>query len=102
MLQLAYAEFRIRDSRFGLAVLGLGILGPFEGTALPRILAVSGAAAFAHALAAPSWAKVLPYWQFCALPFVVLSLLLVGRMRWARARARRSVLVGVLVVAMKL
>jgi len=39
-----------------------------------RLLAISGGAAFAYVLAAPTWAATHAYWQFYALPYVGFSI----------------------------
>jgi hypothetical protein len=57
---------------------------------LRRLLVISGGAALAYVLAAPTWARIHAYWQFYTLPFVVLAMLLVGRalLRLGRERGR--------------
>lgn len=69
------------------------------GALVRRCLAVSGAAALAYVLAAPSWATYHPYWKFYFQPYVVLSIVLLGLLMWRRIAERRSlawVAVGVI------
>jgi hypothetical protein len=65
---------------------------------LKRLLAISGGAACAYVLAAPSWAQVHAYWQFYALPFVVVSVLLVWQ-ALRRAASGRHPLIARLLLA---
>jgi len=71
--------------------LAAGVLGVDDGV-LRRLLAISGAAAVTYVLVAPAWARIHAYWQFYALPFVVLSMVLVGRALLRLGRERRSLL----------
>jgi hypothetical protein len=68
------------------------VLGPGDDGLLRRLLAISGGAALAYVLVAPTWARIHAYWQFYALPFVVLSMLLVGRALLRLGRERGSLL----------
>ena len=67
-----------------------------------RLLAISGGAALAYVLAAPTWARIHAYWQFYALPFVVLAMLLVGRallrLAWERGSLLARALLAIFVV----
>jgi hypothetical protein len=67
-----------------------------------RLLAVSGAGWLGYAVAAPSWAKVHPYWQFYLLPFTALSLLVCIRAlrRSASAPGRWAALSRALLAAL--
>src|SRR5262249_10790266 len=61
------------------AAAALGLADAREPALVERLLAISGGAACAYVLAAPSWAQVHAYWQFYALPFVVTSMILLWR-----------------------
>jgi hypothetical protein len=61
------------------AETALDLAGTGDGDLLKRLLAISGGAAGAYVLAAPSWAQVHAYWQFYALPFVITSMVLFWR-----------------------
>jgi len=63
-----------------------------DGRVLRRLLTITGGAACAYVLAAPSWAQVHAYWQFYALPFVVLSMVLVWQALRRAASGRRATL----------
>jgi hypothetical protein len=82
--------------------MGVRLLDARDAGLLRRWLAVSGGAAIAYVLAAPSWARVHPYWQFYALPYVALSMLLVARLLWRGAAGRRSALAGALLAVFAL
>ncbi len=68
------------------------LLGDAGDGLLHRLLAITGGAALAYVLAAPTWARIHAYWQFYALPFVVLAMLLVGRALLRLGRERGSLL----------
>jgi 4-amino-4-deoxy-L-arabinose transferase-like glycosyltransferase len=59
---------------------------------LKRLLAITGGAASAYVLAAPGWAQVHAYWQFYALPFVVLSMALVWEALRRAASGRHALI----------
>ncbi len=80
---MACPRARLADSVFNVA----------DGGFLKRLLAITGGAACAYVLAAPPRAQVHAYWQFYALPFVVLSMLLVWRVL-RRAAARNHALIA--------
>jgi hypothetical protein len=61
------------------AETALDLAGTGDGQLLKRLLTISGGAAAAYVLAAPSWAQVHAYWQFYALPFVITSMVLLWR-----------------------
>src|SRR5262249_57133414 len=73
--------------------LGAGVLGVGDPALVHRLAAISSGAAAAYVLAAPSWARLHAYWQFYALPYVVLSMVLVGWSLW-RAAAGRGPVIG--------
>jgi 4-amino-4-deoxy-L-arabinose transferase-like glycosyltransferase len=66
---------------------------------LRRVVAVSGGAAAAYVLVAPTWARIHAYWQFYALPFVVLAMLVVARALVELGRTRAATLARVLLAA---
>ena len=68
------------------------LLGDAGDGLLHRLLAITGGAALAYVLAAPTWARIHAYWQFYALPFVVLAMLVVGRALLRLGRERGSLL----------
>ena len=57
---------------------------------LKRLLIIAGGGALGYVLAAPAWAAVHHYWQFYFLPFVVMSMLLVGRALWRQVAATQA------------
>ena len=59
---------------------------------LRSLLWASGGASAAYVLAAPFWAAKHAYWQFYFLPFVVVSMLLAGRLLWQASGKRRGTL----------
>jgi hypothetical protein len=65
---------------------------------LRRVLAIGGGAAAAYVFIAPAWARVHAYWQFYALPFVVLAMLLVLRALIELGRTRASVVARLLLI----
>ena len=67
---------------------------------LRRVLAISVGAAAAYVLVAPAWARIHAYWQFYALPFVVLAMLVVLRalVELGRASAIARVLLAAFVL----
>ena len=82
---------------FGMAVprggLARRVFDVVDAGLLGRLLPITGGAAGAYVLAAPSWAQAHAYWQFYALPFVVLSMLLVWQ-ALRRAAAGRHALIA--------
>lgn len=78
--------------------LSLALLGGESGRSRRTVLAVSGSAAAAYVLAAPSWASIHPYWKFYLLPFVTLSVALLFEALTALPR-RSAVIVGALLLA---
>jgi hypothetical protein len=66
---------------------------------LRRVLAIGGGGAAAYVLVAPEWARIHAYWQFYALPFVVLAMLLVLRALVELGRTRASAIARVLLAA---
>jgi hypothetical protein len=69
---------------------------------LRRVLAISGGAAAAYVLIAPAWARIHAYWQFYALPFVVVAMLLVFRAMVELGRTRAPVIARMLLAALVL
>jgi hypothetical protein len=65
---------------------------------LRSLLWASGGAAAAYVLAAPFWAAKHAYWQFYFLPFVVVSMLLAGRLVWQASGKRRGALRALVLV----
>src|SRR5262245_14983832 len=70
-----------------------------DAALLPRLLAITGGTACMYLLAAPSWAKAHAYWQFYALPFVVISMLLVWQALRRSAEGRHPLIARCLLVA---
>ncbi len=58
---------------------------------LQRLLLITGGAAVAYVLVAPGWARIHAYWQFYALPYVVLAMLLVGHGLFRLGRERGEI-----------
>ncbi len=74
------------------------LLGGDNGKLRRTLLAVTGSAAGAYVLAAPSWASIHPYWKFYFLPFVAVSVALLFEALSGLAR-RTSLIVGALLLA---
>lgn len=87
----------------GLAVaarspLSRTLLGGESGMPRRTLLGVTGAAAGAYVLAAPSWASIHPYWKFYFLPFVAVSIALLFEALSALPR-RAAAITGALLLA---
>src|SRR5262249_8989179 len=70
-----------------------------DAALLQRLLAITGGTACMYLLAAPSWAKAHAYWQFYALPFVVISMLLVWQALRRSAEGRHRLIARSLLIA---
>jgi len=82
--------------------LGARVLGVGDPALVHRLAAISSGAAAAYVLAAPSWARLHAYWQFYALPYVVLSMVLVGWSLWRAAAGRGRIIARALLVILAL
>ena len=90
---LVVGVFIVARPRASLSTLPL-----LDETLLRHLLAITGGAALGYVLAAPSWAQVHAYWQFYALPFVVLAMLLVWQALRQAARGSYPRIARVLLV----
>jgi hypothetical protein len=70
-----------------------------DADTLRRVLAIGAVAAVLYILVAPAWARIHAYWQFYALPFVVLAMLLVLRALVELGRTRAGAVARVLLAA---
>jgi hypothetical protein len=78
--------------------LSRSLLGGDQGSLRGRVLWITGTAASAYVLAAPSWASEHPYWKFFFLPFVAVSVALLFEALNGFNRTVRNT-VGILLMA---